>query len=299
MKSHQVQDITTEKDARDRPAVYPLTATDTTARRVGRARQSASERTPFGAVLADAANGLLLSWLIKAKSEVGTPDWMSNQTHQSPALHPSANWMTNLPDSGAKAPLRTGAHSPSMPSKSFIVAGGAGETTGSGTGGGTGACVVCCALMRPSRYHVHASSTVANLWPEAPCMNETCPGRETDATIWNPGGSLDPTWAPNVANCPCWRGKVFCFTVSSRSTKFTVTLPSFVDDTTLATNHALRVLEKTSTSLCVIAMCGLDGVGTGVATIWGQWLPRCAILVVYVHGTSNTLIWRSVTHEQD
>ena len=63
-----------EKHARDRPAVYPLTATDTTARREGRARQSASRRTPFGAVLADAANGLLLSWLIKAKSELGTPD---------------------------------------------------------------------------------------------------------------------------------------------------------------------------------------------------------------------------------
>ena len=41
--------------------------------------------------------------------------------------------------------------------------GGAGETTGSGTGGGTGACVVTCALMRPSRYHVHAPSTVATL----------------------------------------------------------------------------------------------------------------------------------------
>ena len=98
-------------------------------------------------------------------------------------------------------------------------------------------------------------------------MNETCPGRDTDATVWNPGGSLDPTWAPNVAKCSCWRGKFFCFTVSSWSTKCTVILPSLVDDTTLATNHALRVLEKTSTRWRVIAMCRLDR----VAREWQQF----------------------------
>ena len=46
---------------------------------------------------------------------------------------------------------------------SHSIFGGAGGTTGCRTGVGAGACVVTCALVRPSRYHVHAPYTVAKL----------------------------------------------------------------------------------------------------------------------------------------
>ena len=126
-------------------------------------RYDSARRRPPLPLRKNAFLGSFLPSLQAATSCVGGSTRNRNMRHRirsqtertnGAALYPSASSTTNLPDSGAKAPLSTGAQSPSRLSKSSIVAGGAGETTGCRTGGGAGACVVTCALMRQQQHHL-------------------------------------------------------------------------------------------------------------------------------------------------